>query len=106
MYEIIVGRSQDDLKKYGSLGTAYIGKHIVGLGEDAHMTSKILLDLVRPHVMLICGKRGTGKSYSLGVIVEEIAALPDDLRKNLAVIIIDPMGIYWSMKSPNDKDSE
>ncbi|MBI2085514.1 MAG: ATP-binding protein [Candidatus Aenigmarchaeota archaeon] len=106
MYEIIVGRSQDDLKKYGSLGTAYIGKHIVGLGEDAHMTSKILLDLVRPHVMLICGKRGTGKSYSLGVIAEEIAALPEDLKKNLAVIIIDPMGIYWSMKNPNEKDSE
>ncbi|MBI4167463.1 MAG: ATP-binding protein, partial [Candidatus Aenigmarchaeota archaeon] len=79
---------------------------IVGTGEDAHTTSKILLDLVRPHVMLICGKRGTGKSYSAGVIAEGISALPDELRKNLAVIIIDPMGIYWSMKNPNDKDSE
>ncbi len=106
MYEIIVGRNSDDLKKYGSLGTAYIGKHIVGLGEDAHTTSKILLDIVRPHVMLICGKRGSGKSYSAGVIAEEMAALPEELRKNLAFIIIDPMGIYWSMKNPNDKDSE
>ncbi|MBI3413185.1 MAG: DUF853 family protein [Candidatus Aenigmarchaeota archaeon] len=61
MYEIIVGRNSDDLKKYGSIGTAYIGKHVVGTGEDAHTTSKILLDLIRPHVMLVCGKRGSGK---------------------------------------------
>lgn len=106
MYEIIVGRNSDDLKKYGAYGTAYIGKHIVGLGEDAHTTSKILLDLVRPHVMLICGKRGSGKSYSAGVIAEEMAVLPEELRKNLAFIIIDPMGIYWSMKNLNEKDSE
>ncbi|MBI4177546.1 MAG: ATP-binding protein [Candidatus Aenigmarchaeota archaeon] len=106
MYEIVVGRNPEDTKKYGTFGTAYIGKHIVGLGEDAHTTSKILLDLVRPHVMLICGKRGSGKSYSAGVIAEEMAALPEELRKNLAFIIIDPMGIYWSMKNPNDKDSD
>ncbi len=92
MYEIIVGRSQDDLKKYGTLGTAYIGKHIVGLGEDAHMTSKILLDLVRPHVMLICGKRGTGKclhgdtrvTLSDGS-VESIKELAKDTRKVLSL---------------------
>ncbi len=106
MYEIVVGRSAEDVKKYGLYGTAYIGRHIVGTGEDAHMTSKILLDVVRPHVMLICGKRGSGKSYSAGVIAEEMANFPEELRKNLAMIIIDPMGIYWSMKNPNEKDSE
>ncbi len=106
MYEIVVGRSAEDVKKYGLYGTAYIGKHIVGTGEDAHVTSKILLDLVRPHVILVCGKRGSGKSYSAGVIAEEMAILPDDLRKNLSMIIVDPMGIYWSMKNPNEKDAD
>ncbi|MFH0889961.1 MAG: ATP-binding protein [Candidatus Aenigmatarchaeota archaeon] len=106
MYEITVGRGTEDAKKYGTMGTAYIGKHVVGVGEDAHTTSKILLDLVRPHVMLICGKRGSGKSYSAGVIAEEMAALPEELRKNLAMIIVDPMGIYWSMKNPNEKDAD
>ncbi len=61
MYEIVVGRSAEDVKRYGLYGTAYIGRHIVGTGEDAHMTSKVLLDVVRPHIVLICGKRGTGK---------------------------------------------
>jgi DNA helicase HerA-like ATPase len=106
MYEIVVGRSPEDLKKYGTQGTGYIGKHVVGSGEEAHLTNKIMVDLVRPHVILICGKRGTGKSYSAGVVAEEISKLPDEIRKNLTVLMIDTMGIYWSMKNPNDRDSE
>ncbi|MFH1105723.1 MAG: ATP-binding protein [Candidatus Aenigmatarchaeota archaeon] len=106
MYEIIVGRDPSDVKKLGTSGTAFLGKHIVGLGEEAHLTNKIVMDVLRPHVILICGKRGTGKSYTAAVIAEEISALPDEFRKNLSVIIVDPMGIYWSMKNPNDKESD
>ncbi len=59
--EIIVGREPEDVEKYGTSGCAYIGKHIVGKGEDAHLTNRVLMDVVRPHVALILGKRGTGK---------------------------------------------
>ncbi len=103
---IVVGRDRDDLKKYGEKGTAFIGKHIVGKGEDAHLTNPILMDVTRPHVLLVCGKRGTGKSYSAGIISEEIAALPEEIRNNLAVVMFDTMGIYWSMKNPNERDKE
>ncbi|MEM5871599.1 MAG: ATP-binding protein [Candidatus Aenigmatarchaeota archaeon] len=102
--KIIIGKDWKDLKKYGEKGTAFIGKHIVGKGEEAHLTNPILMDLTRPHVVLICGKRGTGKSYTAGVIVEEIYKLPDEIRNNLSVIFIDTMGIYWSMKLPNEKE--
>jgi intein/homing endonuclease len=61
IYETVVGRNKDDLEQYGTKASGYIGKHIVGTGEDAHTTVKIFLDLLRPHVMLISGKRGTGK---------------------------------------------
>lgn len=81
MHEIIVGRRPDDLEKYGKEGTGYIGKHIVGKEDEAHLTNKILLDFLRPHVILICGKRGSGKSYTGGVIAEEIASLPEKFRK-------------------------
>jgi len=104
--KIIVGKDWKDLKTFGERGTAFIGKHIVGKGEDAHLTNPVLMDLTRPHVVLVCGKRGTGKSYSAGVIAEEIYKLPDDIRKNLAVIMIDTMGIYWSMKLPNEKEND
>jgi DNA helicase HerA-like ATPase len=106
MENIIVGRDRDDLKKYGEKGTAFIGKHIVGKGEDAHLTNPILMDVTRPHVVLVCGKRGSGKSYSAGIISEEIAALPPEIKDNLAVVMFDTMGIYWSMKNPNERDKE
>ena len=104
--KIIIGKDWKDLKKFGDKGTAYIGKHIVGKGEESHMTNPVLMDLTRPHIVLVCGKRGTGKSYSAGVIAEEIYKLPDDIRRNLAVVFIDTMGIYWSMKLPNEKETD
>jgi DNA helicase HerA-like ATPase len=103
---IVVGRDRDDLKKYGEKGTAFIGKHIVGKGEDAHLTNPIMMDVTRPHVLLVCGKRGTGKSYSAAIIAEEILALPPEIKDNLAVVMFDTMGIYWSMKNPNERDKE
>ena len=74
--KIIIGRNVQDLKKFGSDGTIFIGKHIVGKGEKAHLTNPICMDVVRPHVTLICGKRGSGKSYTGGVVAEEMIALP------------------------------
>jgi len=102
MREIIVGRTEKDLKDYGIKCTGYIGKHIVGEGEETHLTNKIVLDLLRPHIILITGKRGSGKSYCGGVIMEELALLPEAFRKNLTTVVIDTMGIYWSTKLPNE----
>ena len=100
---IVVGRDQDDLNKLGEKGTAFIGMHIVGDGEDAKLTNAVLMDVTKPHVVLAVGKRGTGKSYSAAVIAEEMALLPKEIRENLSVLMIDTMGIFWSMKSPNEK---
>lgn len=102
VYETIVGRSRKDFEKFGSAAAGFIGKHIVGTGEDAHLTTRVMIDLMNPHVVLITGKRGTGKSYDAGVIAEEIANLPEEHRRNLAVVFIDTMGIFWSMKTPNN----
>jgi hypothetical protein len=77
VYETVVGRIKDDMQLFGTQGVGYIGKHIVGTGEDAHLTTKVLIDLLRPHIILISGKRGTGKSYVGGILMEEIAMLPE-----------------------------
>ena len=45
-------------------------------------------------------------SYSAGIIAEEIALLSEEVKKNLAVLFIDTMGIYWSMTNTNEKDRE
>ncbi len=105
MHEILVGRSRSDLEKYGKLGMGFIARHLVGAKKDYHATNPILVDLARPHLIGLFGKRGQGKSYSMGVIAEELLLLPEDVRKNLSGVIIDTMGIYWSMKHPNDQDA-
>ena len=55
------------------------------------------LDASRSRAAFICGKRGSGKSYTLGVILEELA-----LAGNVLVIVVDPMGIFHTMRLPND----
>jgi DNA helicase HerA-like ATPase len=102
MPKISVGRSEEDQEEHGLEGTGVIGKHLVGENEEAHAANPIYMDLAKPHVMGVFGKRGTGKSYSMGTIAEEIQTA--DISDNLSTIIIDPMGIYWSMKRPNERD--
>jgi hypothetical protein len=102
--DIIIGRDPEDLEKYGKKGCIILGKHIVGKGYDYNLTNPVLMDVLRPHVILILGKRGSGKSYSSGVIAEEIMKLPEEVKQNLTCFMIDTMGIFWSMKNPNDQD--
>lgn len=103
-YEIILGREEAEREKFGTLGTVLLGKHYVQMGQTTALAQNIFLDLNKAHVMFICGKRGSGKSYSLGVIAEGISMLPEEQRSRLAVMILDTMGIYWTMKYPNHKD--
>ena len=48
----------------------------------------------------------SGKSYSLGVIMEELSNLPSETAKNIASIVFDTMGIFWTMKYENEKDKD
>jgi len=104
--KIIVGRDRNDMEAFGERGTAFIGKHIVGEGDDAHLTNPVFMDVIRPHTILVTGKKGSGKSYSGFVLAEEIVRQEPEIRNNLAVLFIDTMGIYWSSRSPNEKDRE
>ncbi|MFB6204185.1 MAG: ATP-binding protein [Candidatus Nanohaloarchaea archaeon] len=101
MPKISVGRDKEDREEHGLKGTGVIGKHLVGENEEAHKANPIYFDLARPHVMGIFGKRGTGKSYSMGTIAEELQNA--DVSQNLSTIMIDSMGIYWSMTRPNER---
>jgi len=101
MYDITLGRNQEDQKKYGTRGTVFIGKHYVKMGQVTSLSNKIYMDVAKSHVVFVVGKRGSGKSYTLGVIAESILDLPEEIRKNLSIIMLDTMGIYWTMKYPN-----
>jgi len=105
-YDIIIGRDETDKKRFGEKGLIKIGKGYVKMGTYTSLSNNIFLDIARSHVFLVTGKRGSGKSYSIGVIAEELANLPDEESKNISSLIFDTMGIFWTMRFKNDKEKE
>ncbi|MEM3113127.1 MAG: DUF87 domain-containing protein [Candidatus Pacearchaeota archaeon] len=105
-YDIIIGRDDFDRKKFGHSGLVKIGKGFVKMGQYTSLSNNIYLDVARSHVILVAGKRGSGKSYTLGTIAEELSQLPIEARRNIAPIIFDTMGIFWTMKYENEKEKD
>ncbi len=106
VYEIIAGRSTKEKEKLGLTGTIFLGKHYVQMERTQALSNPVYLDVAGPHVILVAGKRGQGKSYTIGVIAEGLADLPEDIKNNLSFLIFDTMGIFWTMKYPNYKDDK
>jgi len=104
-YDIIIGRDKSDKEKFGDKGLIFLGKGYVKMGNYTSLSNKIWMDVARSHVILVSGKRGSGKSYSLSAIAEGLSNLPQETSKNIASIIFDTMGIFWTMKYKNEKDS-
>jgi len=105
-YDIIVGRNLADREKFGTRGTVFIGKSYVKMGEFVSLSNNILMDVARSHVVLVTGKRGMGKSYFLSVMAEEMANLPEEISRNLTILMLDTMGIFWTMKYPNTREQD
>jgi len=99
---VFVGRKSSVFKKYRDKAGMYIGKVAEVPENGDYFGKRVLVDSISPHAIFICGMRGSGKSYTLGVMAEEIALKNDAV----GVIIIDPMGIFWSMKQKNKVESE
>ncbi len=102
----VIGREIEDIEKYGDEATAFIGKIVMSAGEKPVLGRKIVMDVAKPHLVLICGKRGAGKSYGLAVILEELARQKPEIKRRLAVIAIDTVGIFWTLKVPAKNEKE
>lgn len=68
------------------------------IGRDAREGQSTALRLTGSRAMLICGKRGSGKSYTMGVLIEELVSAPNPPT----VIVVDPMGVFHTMQRRND----
>ena len=79
----VIGRTDGDLEAgpSGCVGTYR--------ALDGSSGAPLHLDMDGPHAMLIVGKRGYGKSYTLGVIAEALARADP-----IAPVIADPMGVF------------
>jgi hypothetical protein len=66
--------------------------------RDGSRGGAVALDLNRPHAALVVGKRGSGKSYTLGVLAEELARCP-----GIAPVIVDPMGAFTTLANADKR---
>ncbi|MCX6799409.1 MAG: DUF853 family protein [Candidatus Diapherotrites archaeon] len=95
---VFIGRKESVFQKYGRECALFVGE----VAEEECKKKRVLLDSLNPHVIFVCGARGSGKSYALGVIAEELALH----NKNVGTIVIDPVGVFWSMRFPNKEERE
>ncbi len=106
VYSTVVGRDEADKKKLGDEGLIFLGKGYVRMGQTTSLSNNIMMDVAKPHVILCSGKRGSGKSTTIGVIAEEMSLLPEEISQKLSILIFDTMGIFWTMKFPNLRDEK
>lgn len=79
------------------------GRDVLLLGKLAESGPQrnLWLDVSGEQVVAVLGKRGTGKSYSLGVLIEGLSAGAGDtplakLKTPRAALVLDIMDIFWS----------
>ncbi|MBV0924327.1 DUF853 family protein [Halomicroarcula limicola] len=66
--------------------TAHLGHY---RARDGSRGARVELDLDAPHAGVVVGKRGSGKTYTLGVLAEGLAA-----ASGVAPVVADPMGAF------------
>ena len=103
-YDIVIGRDRNNIEKFGTKGAILLGKQYIKMGQVTSLSNLVYMDVTTSHVVFVCGKRGGGKSYTMGVIAEGMSSLPPEISSNLSVVMLDTMGIYWTMKYPNKQD--
>jgi hypothetical protein len=93
------------------LDSAHIG--VVGKLKDDHRA--VAVSFAKPQCMVLLGYMGSGKSYGLGVLIENaLLSIPNvsSHRNPLSVVAFnfrrnpDARFEYWGFKQPNSKEAE
>jgi hypothetical protein len=86
--DIVVGRTRDDVTGFATL----LGK----VAEAGHFDKKLWLDLRGAHAVYVMGKRRAGKTHSLAVICEGLAANGwiTQMEQRQAVLVFDTMNVF------------
>jgi hypothetical protein len=95
---IVVGRNESgDTSKAAIL----LGAVCELTTAKSFMNWGVWLDAEFPHVMLIVGKRGSGKSYDLGIIAEALCAKEGSKisygTERFAMILFDTQSQFWTL---------
>lgn len=82
--------------------------------EQARVSNKfdanVWLDIHTPHVVYVCGRRGTGKSYDLGILAEGLALGSDSKITtkvpSITTIFFDTQNQFWALLNAPDESLE
>jgi len=95
--------------KEESKNMIYIGK-IKEITQGSNLlNANLWLDISGPKIILIFGKRGSGKSYDLGVICEGLNSNPGKIKIGSyrpPVIIFDPLNQFWTLSEKPTNENE
>ena len=99
--EIIVGLQDEK---------SYPDRILIGRLAEIGSVVSVFLEVASEHVVAIFGKRGSGKSYTLGSIVEGLSTKSEKtaismISKKKAVLLFDTLGIYQWMRFPIKESS-
>ena len=81
----VIGRHTDD-----DGPVCHLGHYRARDGSDG---APVELDVNRPHAGVVVGKRGSGKSHTLGVVAEGLAR-----ADGVAPVVVDPMGVFCGLE--------
>lgn len=78
-----------------------LGKCVEHTGLRDMFDANVWLDIHLPHVVFICGKRGSGKSYDLGVLAEGLslprASNVSTKNESVTAVLFDTQNQFWSL---------
>jgi hypothetical protein len=104
---ILLGREKNEVEPRWLI---YLGK-VIEISSPNYSNSDVWLDVNKPHVVFIVGRRGQGKSYDLGIILEGLAATIENeisaKEAKVSAIFFDTMNQFWTVLfKPSESDPE
>ncbi len=89
------------------MASILIGKVAERASASDFYDSNAWLDVAFPHVVFVSGRRGSGKSYDLGIIAEGFAAEPgsnfSSVGASFCTVLFDLQSQFWTMGSGLDQ---
>lgn len=89
----------------------FLGKCIEHTALRDTYDANVWLDIQLPHVVYICGKRGSGKSYDLGILLEGLglgkSSKVTTKDNPITTVVFDTQSQFWtSLVEPSDTMEE
>jgi len=92
-FDVIIGREKKERERLGKKGSVFLGKQYVKMGQVTSLSNEIYLDVVNSHVVLIVGKRGSGKCLTGDAIIPlsdgSLSTIKELAEKNQEIVSLN-----------------